>query len=127
PLHRPLKGALEVTERLRTGLTDAGIFVAGRDNVFLAARLDAGERQFLAEDLGHFLHRQFDFEDVPAGLVAGAGTFPRLSGSERRTDIAVPLPGAARAFLAVAKLGDFDLRQGDRDEVLPLLPNHLAA
>ena len=38
---------------------------------FLPARLDARQGQLLAEDLGQLLHRQFDFEDVPARLVAG--------------------------------------------------------
>src|SRR5581483_4404948 len=37
-----LEGALEVAQRLGAGLADAGVLVLGRDDVLLAARLDAG-------------------------------------------------------------------------------------
>ena len=61
-----------MAQRLGAGLADAGVLVAGGDDVLLAARLDARQGQLLAEDRGHLLHRQFDFEDVAARLVAGA-------------------------------------------------------
>ena len=51
PLQGPLEGALEVAQRLRAGLADAGVLVLGRDDVLLAPRLDARQFQFLAEDL----------------------------------------------------------------------------
>jgi hypothetical protein len=41
--------------------------------------------------------------------------------------VAFPLAGASGALLAVAELRDVDLRQGDADEVLALLADHLAA
>src|SRR5262249_44458234 len=112
--------------RLRAGLADAGVAVAGGDDVLAAARLDARQGQLLAEDLGHLLHRQVDFQDVSARLVAGAGrvSFRRR---ERIAGPALSLADAAGALLAVAELRDVDLRQGDADEVLALLADHLAA
>ena len=58
------------------------------DDVLLAARLDAGQRQFLAEDGGHFFHRQFDFEDVAAGLIAGLRLAVALRRGQRLADLA---------------------------------------
>src|SRR5262249_13020949 len=113
--------------RLGAGLADAGVAVAGGDDVLLAARLDARQGQFLAEDLRHLLHRQLDLEDVAAGLVAGALARLALAGAEWRAGGAVALAGAAGALLAVAELRDVDLRQRDADEVLALLADHLAA
>ena len=66
---------------------------------FLPARLDARQGQFLAEDLGEFLHRQIDFEDVPAGLIAGLRLAvavlrrrERLAGLRRRPTPTPPEP-----------------------------------
>src|SRR5205807_9369320 len=92
-----------------------------------AARLDAGQGQLLAEDRGHLLHGQFDFEDVAAGLVAGLVGAVALRRTERRADIAVPGADAAGALLAVAELRNPHRRQRDADEVLALLADHLAA
>src|SRR5205823_11606196 len=64
-----LEGALEVAQRLRTGLADSGVFVAGRDNVLFAARLDTGQGQLLAQDGGQFFQGQFHFKDVAPRLV----------------------------------------------------------
>ena len=71
PLQRSFVGAFEMAQRFRADLADAGVLIAFGENVFLAARLDARQRQFLAEDLRHLFHRQFDFEDVAARLIAG--------------------------------------------------------
>src|SRR5262249_30701568 len=101
--------------------------VAGGDDVLLAARLDTGQGQFLAEDLGEFFHAQLDFEDVAAGLVAGAGLALALRRGQRLADLALALAGAAGAFLAVAELRQVDLRQGNADQVLALLADQLAA
>src|SRR5262249_39412285 len=100
PLQGALEGALVVAQRLRAGLADAGVAVAGGDDVLAAARLDARQGQLLAEDLGHLLHRQVDFQDVSARLVAGAGrvSFRRR---ERIAGLALSLADAAGALLAV--------------------------
>src|SRR5262249_45825558 len=100
PLQRTLEGAFEVTERLGAGLTNAGVLVLGRDDVLLAARLDARQGQFLAQDLRQFLQRQFHFEDVAARLIAGAA-FVALGRSQGVARLALALPDAAGALLAV--------------------------
>src|SRR5260370_23168957 len=80
PPQGALEGPLEVLERLRAGLADAGVLVARADDVLLAARLDARQSQFLAQDGRQFFQRQFHFKDVSARLVPGAA----LSASLRR-------------------------------------------
>src|SRR5262249_49061704 len=127
PSEGTLEGALEVAQRLGAGLPDAGVPVAGSDDVLLAARLDAGQSQLLAEDLSHLLHRQLDFEDVAARLVAGAGTVALLRRAERLADVAFALADATGALAAVAELRNLDLRQRDADKVAPLLADQLAA
>src|SRR5207245_2958040 len=107
-----LEGALEVAQRLRPGLADAGVLVLGRDDVLLAARLDARQRQLLAEDGSHLFHRQLDLEDVAAFLVAGAGAGLALARPQRLTGLAGAGADAARSFLAVAELRHVDLGQG---------------
>src|SRR5262249_7462401 len=79
-------------------------------------------------DGGHLLHGQLDLEDVAAGLIPGlAGAGLSLTRSQGLADVPVPLANAAGALLAVAELRDFDLRQGNADQVLALLPDELAA
>ncbi len=66
-------------EALRSGLTNARVPILLLDDVRLPLRLDPGQFQLLAEDLGEFVHRQLDFEDVLAGAVAGlAGPLLRV-------------------------------------------------
>src|SRR5262249_48346903 len=89
--------------------------------------LDARQGQLLAEDVGHLLHRQLDFEDVSARLAAGAAGGVLAGGAERLAGLAVALADAAAPFPAVLELRDVDLRQRDADEVLALLADHLAA
>src|SRR6185437_12960891 len=48
-----------------------------------------------------------------------------LRGGERLAGLAVPDPDPAGAFLAVPELRQVDLREGDRHQVVPLLPDHL--
>src|SRR5262249_14330582 len=119
------EGALEVAQRFRPRLADAGVLVAGRNDVLFATRLDAGQGQLLADDGGQLLHRQFDFEDVPARLIAGAAVFA-LARGQRRARIAFALADAAGAFLTVTELRNDDLRQRNADEVLPLFADHFA-
>src|SRR5262249_10705732 len=127
PLQRPAEGAFEVAEGFGTGLANAAVLVLGRDNVLLAARLDARQSQLLAEDASQLFQSQLDFEDVPAWLVARAGVAVALRRTQWLADIAIALSGAAGTLLTVTKLRNVDLRQGDADEVLALLADHLAA
>ena len=64
---------------------------------------------------------------MPAGLVAGLLAVAGLWRPQGRTGIAFPLPDAAGALLAVAELGNLDLRQGDGNEIVPFLADHLPA
>src|SRR5262249_23473258 len=128
PLHGALEGALEVAQRLRAALADAGVAVLGGDDVLLAARLDARQGQLLAEDLGHLLHGQLDLEDVAARLVAGLPlALAALAAAQGRADGAVAGADAAVVLVAVAELRDVDGRQRDADQVLALLADQLAA
>src|SRR5262249_23820011 len=126
PPEGPLEGPLEVPQRLGPGLADAAVLVAGGDDVLLAPRLDARQGQFLAKDRGHLLQRQLHFEDVAARLVTGPRLALALGGRQGLADVAVALADAAGALLAVAELRDVDLRQGDADQVLPLLADQFA-
>src|SRR5262249_43231994 len=127
PLQGPLERPLEVPQRLGAALADARVAVARRDDVLLAARLDARQGQLFAEDGGQFLHCQFDFEDVAAGLVAGAALAVALRRAQRRAGVALAHAHPAGTLLAVAELRDVDLWQGNADQVLALLADHLAA
>ncbi len=114
-------------QRFRTSLANAGVAVTGRNDVLLAARLDARQGQFLAQDGGQLFQGQLNFQDVSARLIAGAGLIVALDRTERRAHVAVALADAARSLVAVAKLGYLYLRQRDADEVFPLLADHFAA
>src|SRR5262249_35588818 len=80
--------------------------------------------QLFAENVGQFLQGQFDFEDVPARLVAGLRITLPLRGGERLTRLAVPDADPAGPFLAVPELGKVDLWEWDRHEVVSLFPDH---
>src|SRR6185503_9976280 len=69
---------------------------------------------------------QLDLEDVPAGLIACPALVALLRGGQGVAGLALALADAAGAFLAVAELRQVDLRQGDADEVFPLLADQLA-
>src|SRR5262249_52405113 len=125
-LQRALEGALEVAQRLRSGLADAGVAVAACRDVLLPLRLDARQGQFFTEDFRQLLQRQLDFEDVAARLVACTAFIVALGRAERLADLAVTLSGAGGAFAAIAELRNLDLRQGDADQVASLFADHLA-
>src|SRR5206468_4161853 len=108
-------------QRLGSALAYARVLVARRNDVLFAARLDPRQGQLLAEDGSQLFQRQLDFEDVPAGLVAGAALAVALRRAERGADIALADADAAGALLTVAELRHVDLRQGDADQVLALL------
>src|SRR6185369_6749221 len=96
--------ALEVAQRFRSGLADAGVLVLDGDDVLLPLRLNPRQRQLLTEDVRQFFERQIDLEDVPARLIAGAAWFVALRRSQRLTRITVALPDAAGALLDVTEL-----------------------
>src|SRR5262249_29447086 len=81
----------------------------------------------LAEDVGHLLHRQLDFEDVAARLAAGAAGGVLAGGAERLSRLAVTLTDAAAALGAVLGLRGVDLRPRGADEGPALLADHFAA
>lgn len=123
----PFEGAFEVTQRLGTSLANAGVAIAGTDDVLFASRLDARQGQLFPEDLGHFLHGQLDLEDVSAGLVAGSACAIALGWSQGRTGLPLPLTGTAGSLGTVAELRDLDLRQGNAHQVSALFADHFAA
>src|SRR5262245_2011455 len=126
PLEGPAEGALEVAQRFRPDPADTGVLVLLRDDVLLAAGLDPREGQLLPEDGGQLFHRQLDLEDVPARLVPGLRLPLALGRGERLADLALADADAAGVFLAVPELRDLDGGQGNADEVVPLLADHLA-
>src|SRR5262249_23147024 len=125
-LQCPLERPLEVPQRLWPRLPYPRVPVPRRDNVLLPPRLDPRQRQFLAEDGSHLLHRQLHFEDMPARLIARPRTRLPLSRPQRLPRLSRPLPHSSGALIPIAELRDLDLRQGNGDQVLPLLADHLA-
>ncbi len=127
PPQRLLVGALEVAQRLGARGRDPGVAELRRDDPVLAPRLDAGEGELLAEDLGELLERHVHLEDVlPLALAGLAGARLRIALRERIARLAVALSDAALRPLAEAEVRDVDGRDGDGDELLPLLPDQLA-
>ena len=112
-LQRFLVGALEVAQGFRPDLRRP----ANNDRVSVliscaALGLDARQFEFFAEDLREFFHREIDFEDVPAGSVAGLAraVFVDVAGRQRRAGIAFALADAAGVAAAEAEVRHFDLR-----------------
>src|SRR5690606_25967397 len=77
PLERLLVGALEVAKRFGPGPLDSRVAVADGLEVLLAAGLDAGKLELLAEDLRELLERDVDLEEVLAWIAASAEPFRR--------------------------------------------------
>src|SRR5205085_2035185 len=93
----------------------------------LAARLDVGQLELLAEDLRELGELDVDLEEVLARSVARARALAGLAvAADRLADLAVSLADAALLLRAVLEAGELDLREGDRDEVLALLPEELS-
>ena len=67
---RLFKGSLEVSERVRADVGDAGVLIGLRANRLVAARLDLGKLQLLTQNLGKLLKREIHFQHVIAGLIA---------------------------------------------------------
>ena len=68
---------------------DAGVPVAVGGDLRAALGLDAGEVEFLAEDVGEFFEGDVDFEDVLAGLFAA---LPASCGRPRSPSSPSPAP-----------------------------------
>src|SRR5205823_3715869 len=83
--------------------------------------------QLFAEYGGQLLHRQLHFENMPARLIPRTGIAVAFWSRQGRTGIAFPLAHASGTFGAKTKLGNLDLRQGDANEIVALLADHLAA
>src|SRR5262249_26897850 len=121
-------GALEVPQRLGPGGVHAGVLHLRRGQVLLALALDPRQRELFAEDVGELVQRQVHFERVLAFALPGpalAVAFDR-AGREHGAGRAVSLPDAALLLVAVPEVRDVDRRDRDGDQVLPLLPDHLA-
>src|SRR6185295_2781793 len=93
----------------------------------LAAGLDPGQLQLLAEDLGELLDGDVDLQQVLARGVARAVAagilLPRRDGG---AGLAFDLPNAGAVVLAEPEGRDAQAREGDRDGVPAALPDHLA-
>ena len=115
-------------ERLRARPPDADVLVLLRDDPLLALRLDARQLQLLAHDLGQLFQRQLDLQRVLARLIArlARAVGVRVTLAQAVADVAGPLPDAAPVLAAEAEARPVDLRQRDRDQILPLAPDQLA-
>src|SRR5205085_6356888 len=122
-----LVGALEMAQRLGPGGVHAGVLHPRSGEVLLAPVLDARERQLLAEDVGQLVEREIDLERVLPFALAGLAAAVALDRSRRqhRPGRAVALPYPALILVAVLEVGNVDGRNGNGDQVLPLLPDHL--
>ena len=116
-----------MAQRLGPGVAHAGVAILARDDALFALGLDARQLQLLAEDLRQLLHRHVDLEQVLARPIAGLALARlRLALPERIARVAVALADAARLLVAEAEVRNVDLRQGNRDDFLALLAEHLA-
>ena len=116
-----------MAQALRPGLADAGVFVFLFDDIGPPLGRDPRQGQFFAQDGGQVVHGQLDLEDVMPGRIAGPGAAVAVArAADGRTDVARALAHSAPVLGPVAKLGDLDLRQGDRNELAPGLADQLA-
>ena len=130
-LQRLFVGAFEVSQAVRTHVPDARVPIALGDDLLLAPRLDARELELLAEDFGELRHRHLDLEGLLtlalAGLALAALTRLPLALAEGVAGLAVPLADTAAVLRVVLEPRGVDLRQRDRDPILALLADQLAA
>ena len=116
-----------MAQALRPGLADAGVLVFLFNDVGPPLGLDSRQGQLFAQDGGQVVHGQLDLEDVMPGCITRPGAAIAVArAADRRTDVARALAHSAAVLGPVAKLGDLDLRQGDRNELAPGLADQLA-
>ena len=109
------------------GLANAGVLVFLFDDIGPPLGLDPGQGELFAQDGGQVVHGQLDLEDVMPGCIAGSGAAVTVArAADRRADVARALAHSAAVLGPVAKFGDLDLRQGDRNELAPGLTDQLA-
>src|SRR5262249_34582994 len=121
-----LERPLEVAERLGPGLAQSAVtLLLGRDDV-LAPGFDAGQLKLFGEDVGQLVERDFDFENVGAGL-RPAGALAVALTIHRVADARIAGADAAVVVVAVAEVRQFDAADGDADQVLAFLAEQLAA
>ncbi len=116
-------------QRLGPRAADAGVAGFLVDDVRFAFGLDPRQFQLVAHDLGQLFQRNFDLQDMAAGIAAGLAAcrlHPGVARADRVALFAVALTDAARAVLAVAKVRHVELRDGNADQIAPLAADHLA-
>ena len=125
PLQRPLVGAFEMPAATLARLGGCRLYLSRAVTMFfLPARLDARQGQLLAEDGGHFLHCQLDFEDMAAGLIAGlVAVGVSLRRPERLPTSPSPDADAAGALFAIIGIAGISIDgNGMVTRSLPFLP-----
>src|SRR5205814_524590 len=135
--HRPARFA-GAEERVAVDLLRDGVVndVARFEPLVLAAQPGVDPEGFdpydllllLAHDLGQLFERQLDLQRVLARLIArlARAVGVRVTLAQAVADVAGPLPDAAPVLAAEAEARPVDLRQRDRDQILPLAPDQLA-
>src|SRR5262249_4320604 len=126
-LERLAVGAAHVAQAARARAAQRGELARRRNHARAAARLDVGQLQLLAQDLGHLLQRELHLQEVLAGLAAGRA-------ARRALALLALVAGAVALALALAaavapeaQARQLDARHGDGHEVPALAPDHLAA
>jgi hypothetical protein len=83
----------------------------------------------LAHQVCEFFDRHLDFENVLAGRVSGGASpvsIVAVAGCDGLPDLAFTLPNLLLATRKMDEAGQIDSIERDRDQVLTLLPDHLA-
>ena len=125
PLEGLLESPLEVAEGLGAGAVDGRVAVGRRLDRALSPGLNPWELELFSQDRRQLFEGNLDLQDVLPWLVAGSTALTLLHGN-RRPLVTFPLPHPPHLLHPVSEPRQRNLRQRDRDEVLPLLPDDLA-
>jgi hypothetical protein len=115
-----------VAERFRTGPSDARVTRFQFVEIGGPLRLDARQRQLVAQDFGQFFKADFDLEQVLTRLIARTPLFFAVAGHDLVSLFAISLANATGAVLTVAKVGEIELRDGNADEIAAFTADHFA-